>query len=447
MRIPGYALLVAALILGAGLSGCGEEDEGEAGVTAGITASAQTPGIGSFTFVMGTDLYEIPDTPMPAKGQTFSDPLFNAPITRITDRGADGYTDAGISNEYARSDPENSDGTLAVLRGNDGDWYIYEAATLEMKQRLSGEVNAENAPELEPRWDAADPNILYFLSDAALKRYDVATGSVGTVHDFGEDYGGASSITTGSEGDASLDRGNWCFMLADSDGDIFGVIDYDMRDDEIRGSLPEAGGEIDYVSSDMSGGHCIIGWDERPMEVFSSDFSSSVDLPEGVTGHSDFAITADGKDVLVYQNTATDWIAMADLDSGQETNLLEIPFSVNTDIGLHMSGNSSRTPGWVLVSTYGSRNPPPDESHSWMDTQLFMVELEAEPRVWRLAHTQSYTSIDYEGEKNYFAEAFAAINTSGTRVYWGSNWGRMDTDYTEAYKLDLPQGWPALLPP
>jgi len=204
--------------------------------------------------------------------------------------------------------------------------------------------------------------------------------------------------------------------------------------------------ELDWISMDMSGDHCIVGYDTHSAQVFSRDFSSPIDLPSGANGHMDLALTSDGRDVVVYQNTYTDWIAMADLCTGTETSLLEIPFGVNSDIGLHFSGNCAETPGWVLVSTYGAANPPPGESHSWMDTQLFMLELEQDPIVWRIAHTHAYTSEDYIGEKNYFAEAFATINKAGSRIYFGSNWKDFTFEYTDTYQVVLPPEWVAVIP-
>jgi len=76
-----------------------------------------------------------------------------------------------------------------------------------------------------------------------------------------------------------------------------------------------------------------------------------------------------------------------------------------------------------------------------MDNQLFMVELRAEPRVWRLAMTRAYLSRNPATEKNYFAESFATVNTAGTRIYFGSNWGDFSPDYTETYIINLPAGW------
>jgi hypothetical protein len=76
-----------------------------------------------------------------------------------------------------------------------------------------------------------------------------------------------------------------------------------------------------------------------------------------------------------------------------------------------------------------------------MDCQLFMLELKTNPRVWRIAHTQSYTTRFYTGVKNFFAEAFATINDKGTKVYWGSNWRNYTQDYSDTYQITLPEDW------
>lgn len=398
----------------------------------------------SFEFVMGTDYYEPPDIAMPQKGKSIKDPNFHTTIVRITEK-SDGYSDPGIENEYAKADPENSDGTLLVLRGTNAEWYLYNASTYQMIKHLTVFNSCDQEPE--PRWDSSDPKIFYYVCNTELKSYNTATDASTTIHDFKEDFSSAAYIRTGVEGDASLDRRYWCFMIQDSDFNLLAVIVYDKTSDSIVGKKIGFPGDLDYVSMDMSGNHCITGCDALPYaQVFSRDFNSVINLPNGTSGHGDLALTSDGRDVFVYQNVSTDWIAMADLNTGTETPLVEIPFNVNTDIGLHFSGNCSETPGWVLVSTYGSKNPPPGESHSWMDTQLFMVELKANSRIWRIAHTHSYTSLDYTGEKNYFAEAFATINTRGTKIYFGSNWRNFTLDYTDTYQVILPEGWLSTMP-
>ena len=378
---------------------------------------------------------------MPEKGGSYIDPDYNSTIIRITDKSTDGYSGPGIENEYARSDPENSDGSYLILRGNDGEWYLYRNSDHELTKHLTDIVGG--GQEVEPRWDASNPDIFYYLYGTELRSYNINTDNFTTVHDFADDVQDAVYITTQTEGDASLDRNHWCFMVQDDEMALLSVLVYNRGSDQVTGQNTAAFPDgINWVSMDMNGNHCVIGYEDSdtdgddqtpPLEVFSRTKTKIQTLPEGSTGHMDLAIDADGNDVMVYQNNATDWIAMADLETGIETNLVQILFNINGDIGIHVSGNCAETPGWVLVSTYGSKNPPEGQEHSWMDNLLFMLELKEDPIIEEIASTHAYTSLNFDGEKNYFAEAFAAINTSGTTIYFGSNW----EDYTQDYKKHI----------
>lgn len=73
-----------------------------------------------------------------------------------------------------------------------------------------------------------------------------------------------------------------------------------------------------------------------------------------------------------------------------------------------------------------------------MDNLLFMVELKANPTIKNIAHTHAFTSLNYDGEKNYFAEAFATVNTRGNTVYWGANWNNCSAEYSDEYKTSVP---------
>ena len=400
----------------------------------------------STIFVMGTSPFAPPDLSMPARGVRFADPSFHTTILRLTDRSADAYQGPGIQNEYAKADAENADGSLVVLRGNDAIWYVYDRVTCMPLRELTAFNDCVQEPE--PRWDANDPQRFYYLCEMSLRAYDVARDSSWTVRDFSSDFPGAYALTTGTEGDASLFRSRWCWMVVNADYALMAVFVYDLPSDAIIGRM-DAGfrDDLNWVGMSMTGNHCMFGYENLNYpDVYSADLQTSISLPAGANGHGDLAMTVGGRDVLVYQNVTTDHIAMADLESGVETALLEIPFSVNVDIGLHVSGNCAAVPGWALISTYGSKNPPPGQTHSWMDTQLFMLELADNPRVYRLAHTHAYTSLAYEDDKNYFAEAFASINSAGTRVHFGSNWGNYTPDYSEAYVVELPENWAQRLP-
>lgn len=395
---------------------------------------------GASSYVVGTQRYAIPRLPLPGRSKSVVEPDFGTPIVRLTDAAVDRYTGPGIQNEYSRADPENADGSRVILRSTAGNWYLYALANGTLTSLDKAFAGCEQEPE--PRWDARDPNLFYFVCRTALKSHDVSAGRTRVLRDFGEDVSGAYLVRTRSEGDASRDRRYWALLAQTENEETVAFLVYDKDADQIVGLTRQLDEEPDWVSMDHSGEHVLVGHDSLPyVRVYSRDLKSSIRLPQGSNAHGDLAVTANGRDVWVYQNTRIDYIAMADLEAGTETRLLAIPFGTNTDIGLHVSGNCADTPGWVLISTYGARNPTSGMKHSWMDNQLFMLELAAKPKIWRLAHTRCFTAEHAEDESIYFAEAFAAINRAGTRVHFGSNWGELKTDFTEAYVLPLPDGW------
>ena len=373
---------------------------------------------------------------LPAKGVAFTDSLYGSTIIRITDRTIDGYSGPGIENEYARSDAENCDGTRIILRGQDGEWYLYDRPGCHMLKHLTDLGLGE---EPEPRWDASAPNRFYYVHGSELRQHDITGDTYAVVHDFKAEYPVASFITTKTEGDASLDQRYWCFMVEDSVYGVPAVVCYDRQLDSVIGAMTSFPDGINWVSMDMSGTHCIIGYESSAAQAFTRDFGTMTQLPAGATGHMDVAFTADSSDVMVFQSNTTDSITMVDLNTGAVTPLVAIPFDVNGDIGLHFSGNCAATPGWCLVSTCGAENPPSGQAHSWMDNLLFMVELKADPRIVKLCRTRCYTGRG--PQPNYFAEAYATVNRAGTRVYFGSNWGDYTQDYTDAYEVRLPTGW------
>jgi hypothetical protein len=158
-----------------------------------------------------------------------------------------------------------------------------------------------------------------------------------------------------------------------------------------------------------------------------------------IIGHSDLALDASGREVLVYQEIDNDTISMVDLESGEVTALWPIDFSYRA-IGLHFSGQSFDAPGWILVSAYTDV----DENYTWMDNQVFAVELKRGGRVVRLAHTHSV--VDENRQHYYWAEPHASVNQDFTRVLFTSNWGRTGTAEVEMFMIELPAGWMDLVP-
>lgn len=131
---------------------------------------------------------------------------------------------------------------------------------------------------------------------------------------------------------------------------------------------------------------------------------------------------------------------MLDLATGAVTPLFwPIDFS-HTPLGLHISGRAFNRPGWALVSTHDS-DPA---AYTWMDDQVFALELKPGGRVVRLAHTHSL--VDETQKHDYWAEPQASVNQDFTRIVFTSNWGRSGTGEVEMFMIELPPDWIQRLP-
>jgi hypothetical protein len=150
-----------------------------------------------------------------------------------------------------------------------------------------------------------------------------------------------------------------------------------------------------------------------------------------IVGHSDLSLDAAGREVLVFQDIDNDYISVLDLASGSVTPLYPIDFSY-TPLGFHFSGLAFRHPGWAIVSTYSGGTPA---AFTWMDDQVFAIELKKNGRIVRLAHTHSI--VREGGEQDYWAEPQATVNRNMTKILFTSNWGRAGTDEVETYLIAI----------
>jgi hypothetical protein len=413
------------------------------------TPAAHCPGAEP-PFITDFLVRQIPTLAEPAPRTYFRDPTFGRCLLRVTDRAHDLDPDdpsAGLVNEYSRVQAFNADESRLLVRGIGGTWYLYDAATLRPIRRLP-EV------EMDPRWDAADPNRLYYSTGTRLMVCDVSSGEVTLVHDFAADFPGQAlaAVWTRYEGSPSLDGRTWGFMAQDEEWRVVAFLIYDLQADRViaRRDLP-AHPSIDAVTISPLGDYFLayyddycehghLGDDAHPCGLMAYDRA----LGNGrgllrIVGHTDTALDAQGREVLIYQDIDTDHISMLDLATGAITPLWPIDYSHNA-IGLHFSGRAFRRPGWALVSTYNSAHPT---SYTWMDDQVFALELRAGGRVVRLAHTHSVYNEDME--QDYWAEPHATASRDLTHVLFSTNWGRSGTEETEVYLIELPADWPARL--
>jgi hypothetical protein len=390
----------------------------------------------------------IPSMSEPEARTPFIDPAFGTCVVRVTDRNADltgGDISGGMKNEYSRVQSFNADETLLIAYTTEANWYLYDTLTLQ----VLGQLPIYH----EPRWDANDPDLLFYSEETRLMSFRISTGQVEVVHEFADDFPGQdlAAVWMKYEGSPSYDGRFWGLMAEDQDWMTVALLVYDLETDQVIALRETTPSEIDSVTISPSGNYFLayydnycehgeLGTDEHPcgFMVYDQNLENGRGLLR-IVGHSDPAFDAQGNEVLVYQDIDTDHIAMVDLASGEITDLFPIDFS-HSAIGLHFSGRASLLPGWVLISTSNGADP----SATWMDDQLFAVELAADGRVVRLAHTHSVYNENIEHD--YWAEPHGSVNRDFTQIVFTSNWGRSGTDDVEMFMIKLPEDWTSLLP-
>ena len=395
------------------------------------------------------EIQQAPGVGEPPAGVPFRDPIFGTCIIRLTDRFADLSPEdpsQGIKNEYSRVQSFNADGSRILVRSIDAYWYIYDTRTLKPLGQIPLSI--------EPRWDADDPDMLYHIDETRLLAYRLSTAEERLVHDFAADFPGQNlaAVWTRYEGSSSFDGRYWGLMAEDQDWLTTALLVYDLKIDHViaRRDLPSRP-EIDTVSISPLGNfylayyddyceHGQFGDDTHPcgLMVYDRDLQNGRGLLRTV-GHSDLAIDANRREVLIFQDIDKDNISVLDLESGEVTPLWPIDFSYSA-LGLHFSGRASNMPGWALVSTYNGAQP----AATWMDDQIFVVELKPGGRMVRLGHTHSV--VDENQEHDYWAEPHASVNHDFTRIVFTSNWGRSGTGQVETYLIELPRDWLSRLP-
>lgn len=418
--------------------------------------SAPIRGCGDPELPLVTDLEvrQPPSLAEPAPRVSFRDPVFGTCVVRVTDRNSDvteGDDSAGMKNEYSRVQSFNADETRIIVRGISGTWYLYDARTLQPMGQIPIDV--------DPRWSVSDPNLIYYSSETRLMSYDIQSGVQNTVHDFANDFPGQSltAVWTRSKGSPSFDGRYWGLMAEDENWLTTAFLVYDLQENRVIATLdirgwPDEARDVDSVTISPLGNYFLafmenryceqgqLGTEAQPCGLMAYDRN----LGNGrgllrIIGHSDLAVDVQGREVLLYQDIDTDNISMVDLATGTVTPLWPIDFS-HTPIGLHFSGRASLMPGWALISTHDG-DPG---SYTWMDDQVFAIELKPNGRVVRLAHTHSL--VDENQEHDYWAEPHASVNQDFTRILFTSNWGRSGTEEVETYMIQLPADWIEALP-
>ena len=397
--------------------------------------------------ITNLNVYKTPSLQEPLPRTYFRDPVFGRCLVRVTDRKNNTRppdSSGGLKNEYSRVQSFNADETKILIRSTAAYWYLYDAKTLKWLSQLPFQG------AVDPRWDATNPNLLYYINEGntSLMSINISSGKISRLHDFAADFPGKPlyEVWTRYEGSPSIDGRYWGLMAEDLNYNITAFVVYDQvlnKVTAIRNLVENY--SIDSVTISPLGDYFLAQFDYCPRDspvgndshpcglmVYDHNLKNGRSLVRNI-GHDDLALDAQGREVLVFQDNDNDTIAMLDLASGTETPLWSINFSNGNDLGFHFSGRAFRLPGWALVSVDGGKE------YTWMDNQIFAVELKKGGHVVRLAHHHSV--VNAAQEKDYWAETQANTNRNLTRALFTSNWGRSGTDEVDTYMIQLPPNW------
>lgn len=168
------------------------------------------------------------------------------------------------------------------------------------------------------------------------------------------------------------------------------------------------------------------------------------------TAHSDVGLDTQGSEVIVTQNTQTDYIDLIPIDlstkvvanandyaGSNHTPLIRLYYNDQSRIGLNSGVHiSCNVPGYCVVSTTTRPNVP---EQNWLDRTITLVKLDrSNPRVFYLAKV-------YNTVGTYWEETHAAITNDGTKVLWAENWGQYVQEgqipKNFLMQLDMPSDW------
>ncbi|MBZ5631478.1 MAG: Ig domain-containing protein, partial [Acidobacteriia bacterium] len=418
--------------------------------TAGLSLTVSAPS--AFQYVLGDTLYPYSTQAKPAKGATFTDSTYHVPVTRVSNGSSDGIGDVVVN--YSTWNPLSSDGNYLLFNGaNIVGFALYDAHTYA----YLGAVTAPdywNSQDPEPRWDSSGshPSWIYYRKDKQLRYYDVVAKTDNLVHDFTADFptiGSSYFIYNGQEGSPSRDSRYWVFMIQNGSSpyQAVRVFTWDKQTNTVLGSKDVTGNGPNNVMMSPSGKYVYVAysWTGHGGEfdgphTYNVDFTNPrkpfTDIP-----HANWGWTKQGHEVIVGGNQfagpeGVDFIGAMRPDTGQT-----FPIYYNGDLGWNGGGvNIAYTDvqGWTFISEYGGAYPNPS---MWDYMQIWAFELDetktyntaTKPRIWRVAFTQCF------GEA-YDEQANAAMDYSGTRVWWGSNW-HSDGGAMDVYQANLPATW------
>lgn len=389
-----------------------------------------------------------------AAGNVVADPAYGTRIRRVTN-AADGHG-GRMRHEYSRRQAFNADNTRLLAQDGSGHWFVYDVTTSSVVSRLDA-----LAGDCEPLWDPTAPHALYFTSTnggLVWWRLDTRTGKSTVAFDLSNDlpWPGATALWTKGEGTLSADGRYLALMATHYDAGsqqnmVFGLVTVDLAEGRLVATLdardfPTPGAFPDHVSISPSGMFVVPSWlgGQGGTWAYSRDLRDARQLTDS-SEHSDLALDAQGRDVLVYADYAAGAITAVGLEDGTRTELHPL-YPVEGDAyAVHISGQAVERPGWVVVSTYADTSDygriSPARTAQPEYRKVWLLEVAPRGRAFNVAHVHAHEHATLGAPEAdsysdpYFLEPQASVSRDLSRIVFASNMGEAAV---ESYVVELP---------
>jgi len=427
-------------------------------VAAGVEPFVQVPN----PLASDNPVHKLVAMALPAIGQPFKDASFGTTLTRVTQVEAPGGNPIS-RHEYSRHDPFNKDQSLIVLLP-EGAWRVFRTQSMPYNQDSNLLITLRNVAE--PRWDRLDPNLIWCLRQFQILTVNVLTGQETTVKDFSQDpligpilkaEPDLYRITSKDEGEPSLDKRFWAFILQGFNEDYRAryIFCWDRILDKVVGlyKLPGEQSYIDWVGMSPKGKWVLIGGASYNGGKLAGLVMANRELTQFhrldfTTAHADVGLDVEGNEVVVMQNVRTDYVDLIPIDlntkpilepGGSYTGTNRTPLMIlyysqpspqGLNSGIHISCN---VPGYCVVSTNTEPGLP---EQNWLDRTVTLIRLD------RSAVKVFYLAKVYNTTGDYWEETHGSITNDGSKVVWADNWGQnVGQGQVFLTQLDMPAGW------
>jgi hypothetical protein len=404
----------------------------------------------------------------PAPGEAWTDARFGTSQKRITQSSA-------LRHEYSRFDPFNCNKAMLLLLDlNTSDWQVYRTQSRPYDQPANLVRTINNLVEM--RWDPQEAAVLWGFRDLSIIRLNVETGVETLVKDFTADAIIAPilkanpliyRITCMDEGESSRDKRYWVLALQNGDDPAHPewsyvykyLITWDRLQDKILGTYQLSlaqGSNIDWVGMSTLGNWVVIGGESDGgvppnwgLMMARKDFTGLHQLSE-ITAHADVGLDTQDREVIVMQNSRTDYVDLIPLDlqakpvnsnADYANNIIKplviLYYSSQSPLGLNSGVHiSCNYPGYSLIST---NIQPKVAEKNWLDRGLILVRLDQNrPQAVYLAKI-------YNTTQQYWEETHGTISNDGSRIIWVDNWGQSVPEpqmpQLTLTQLDMPPNW------